>query len=358
MMFFWLGRQTEENIGVPQVPSLGPGIARPFRAPSFERLLLEGWEAAKSRSRLPVQLIFLILFFVPLSTFAQTRPSTGSSQAFDGARAYEYAREFVAIGPRWPTGPGHAKAEEFLRNHFLHDQLEQDNFTADTPIGPVPLCNFIVRFPGRKPGVIVLGTHWETNYPLRNINFVGANDGASTTGLLIAIADRLRAQTAQWRDKKLDGYSVWLVFFDGEEAIQQWSRSDSTYGSRHLAARWGRDGTLNQIKAFLLADMIGDKDLDIQHESNSTPWLVSLVAQAAKSLGDQRYFFQQSMAVEDDHLPFVERGVPSIDIIDLDYGPNNSYHHTAQDTMDKISAHSLTIDGDVFMETIRLIDQR
>ena len=151
---------------------------------------------------------------------------------------------------------------------------------------------------------------------------------------------------------------MWLVFFDGEEAFQSWSRSDSTYGSRHLAARWGRDGTLSQIKAFLLADMIGDKDLDIQRETNSTAWLVALVGQAAKKFGYQRYFFQKEMPVEDDHLAFVERGVPSIDIIDLDYGPNNSYHHTAQDTMDKISAHSLTIDGDVFMESIRLIDQR
>jgi Zn-dependent M28 family amino/carboxypeptidase len=281
-----------------------------------------------------------------------------AQQHFDGARALEYAREFVAIGPRWPTGPGHVKAEAFLRSHFqsAHDQLEEDTFTADTPIGPVPMRNYIVRYPGKKNGIIVLGTHYETNYPLRNIGFVGANDGASTTGLLMAIGDRLHAETAGGR--KLEGYSVWLVFFDGEEAINSWSRSDSTYGSRHLAARWGRDGTLSQIKAFMLADMIGDKDLDIQRESNSTGWLVLLVGQAAKKFGYERYFFQREMAVDDDHLPFVERGVPSIDVIDLDYGPNNSYHHTAQDTLDKISAKSLTIDGDVFMETIRLIDLR
>ncbi len=285
-------------------------------------------------------------------------PFAAPAQHFDGARAYEYAREFAAIGPRWPTGPGHVKAEEFLRHHFQgqQDQLEEDTFTADTPIGPVPMRNFIVRFPGSKPGVIVLGTHYETNYPLRTINFVGANDGASTTGLLMAIGDRLHEETMH--GKKLEGYSVWLVFFDGEEAIQSWSDTDSTYGSRHLAARWGRDGTLGQIKAFLLADMIGDKDLDIQRETNSTAWLVALVGQAAKKFGYERYFFQKEMAVEDDHLPFVQRGVPSIDVIDLDYGPNNSYHHTAQDTMDKISAHSLTIDGDVFLETIRLIDLR
>jgi Zn-dependent M28 family amino/carboxypeptidase len=169
--------------------------------------------------------------------------------------------------------------------------------------------------------------------------------------LLLAIADQLRGKT-------LDGYSVWLVFFDGEEAFQTWSASDSTYGSRHLAAKWGRDGTLNKIKAFMLADMIGDKDLDIQRESRSTDWLVALVRQSAHKYGYDRYFFQTEEAVDDDHLPFVQRGVPSIDVIDLDYGPNNSYHHTAQDTLDKISARSLTIDGDVFMETIRLVNQR
>jgi glutaminyl-peptide cyclotransferase len=288
-----------------------------------------------------------LLFFAPLAAQAQH---------FNGNRAYQYARDFAAIGPRWPTSQGHAKAEAFLRTHFQHDQLEEDVFTADTPIGPVNMRNFIVRFPGKKDGVIVLATHYETNYWLRNINFVGANDGAATTGLLLAIADQLRDATAN--GKKLDGYSVWLVFFDGEEAIEHWSDSDSTYGSRHLAAKWGRDGTLGRIKAFILADMIGDKDLDIQRETRSTAWLVDLVRQSAKKYGYERYFFQQEEPVDDDHMPFVKRGVPAIDIIDIDYGPNDSYHHTAQDTIDKISAHSLMIDGDVFMETIRLIDLR
>jgi glutaminyl-peptide cyclotransferase len=275
---------------------------------------------------------------------------------FNGAKALEYARQFVAIGPRWPTSQNHLKAEAFLRAHFQHDPLEEDVFTASTPIGSVAMRNFIVRFPGKKDGAIVLATHYETNYPLRNINFVGANDGGSTTGLLLAIADQLRLATAH--GKKLDGYSVWLVFFDGEEAIQSWSDSDSTYGSRHMAARWGHDGSLSKIKAFILADMIGDKDLDILQETQSTTWLVELVIKAAKKFGYERYFFKTSSAIADDHVPFVQRGVPSIDIIDLDYGPNNSYHHTAKDTMDKISANSLTIDGDVFMETIRLVNLR
>jgi Zn-dependent M28 family amino/carboxypeptidase len=284
-------------------------------------------------------------------------PLTASAQPhFNGAKALEYARQFVAIGPRWPTSQGHLKAEAFLRDHFKHDQLEEDAFTASTPIGPVPMRNFIVRFPGKKDGVIVLATHYETNYWLKNINFVGANDGGSTTGLLMAIGDQLRAQTAG--GKKLDGYSVWLLFDDGEEAIQSWTDSDSTYGTKHLAAKWYSDGTLAKIKAFILADMIGDKDLDILRDTQSTGWLVDLVRQAAAKFGYSRYFFKTSNEISDDHQPFVRRGVPSIDIIDLDYGPNNSYHHTDKDTMDKISAHSLTIDGDVFMETIRLIDLR
>ena len=331
---------------VPPVPRLwGPGKAMPG-APSMTQL----HRGMGGKPRLSIRLVVVTTFLLFAALSAPAQPH------FNGAKALEYTRQFVAIGPRWPTSQGHAKAEQFLRDQFKRDQVEEDTFTANTPIGLVPLRNFIVRFPGKKNGVIVLGTHYETNYPLKNINFVGANDGGSTTGLLLTIADQLRAEVA--RNKALDGYSVWLVFFDGEEAFQTWSASDSTYGSRHLAAKWGRDGTLSKIKAFMLADMIGDKDLDIQRESKSTGWLVDLVKQAAHKFGDDRYFFQTEEAVEDDHLPFVERGVPSIDVIDLDYGPNNAYHHTAQDTMDKISAKSLTIDGDVFLETIRLIDLR
>jgi len=321
---FW--KQVATKFRVPQVSILKPGM---------------GLRLSK--------LLLALLFLVPLSAPAQPH--------FNGAKALDYARQFVSIGPRWPTSPGHLKAEAFLRNHFQHDQVEEDAFTANTPIGAVPMRNFIVRFPGKKDGVIVLATHYETNYWLKNINFVGANDGAATTGLLMAIADQLRLQTAG--GKKLDGYSVWLLFDDGEESIQPaWTSSDSLYGTRHLAAKWGRDGTLGKIKALILADMIGDKDLDIQRETRSADWLVALVRQAAKKFGYDKYFFKQEEEIEDDHLPFVQRGVPSIDIIDLNYGPNNSYHHTDKDTLDKISAKSLTIDGDVFLETIRLVGQR
>jgi Zn-dependent M28 family amino/carboxypeptidase len=276
---------------------------------------------------------------------AENRPQ------FDGAKALAYTREYVAIGPRWIGSPGHAKAEAFLKEQFRHDQLEEDTFTTDTPAGAMTMHNFMVKFPGKKDGIIVLASHYETNYPLRNIPSVGANDGGSTTGLLIEMANYLRGRT-------LDGYSVWLVFTDGEEAIKSWSDTDSVYGSRHLAVKWQSDGTLKRIKAFILADMLGDRDLDVQRDMNSTPWLEDLIYQAASQYGWQSYFFENKTYDEDDHLPFVHRGVPCADLIDLNYGYGNSYWHTAEDTMDKLSAKSLTIAGDTILETIHLLNQR
>ena len=291
-------------------------------------------------------LLFAILFAAVAAASAQSLPQ------FDGKRALDYTRQFVAIGPRWPGSPGHVKAETFIRDHFRHDQLEEDTFSAKTSVGPETFHNFIVKFPGKKDGIIVLASHYETNYWLRNIHFVGANDGGSTTGLLIEIANDLRG-------KPNDGYSVWLVFDDGEESFQsEWNDNDALWGTRHLAEKWQADGTLKRIKAFLLADMLGDKDLDIQRDQNSTPWLEDLVYQAASQYGWQSYFFATTTTVDDDHIPFVHRGVPCADVIDIDYGYNDAYHHTAEDTMDKLSAKSLTIAGDTFLETIRLLNQR
>jgi glutaminyl-peptide cyclotransferase len=274
-----------------------------------------------------------------------------ASDHFNGQRALDYTRTFVATGPRWLGSPGHARAEALLKKEFARDRIELDSFTMSTPAGPMEMHNYIVRFPGKKDGVIVLASHYDTVYPLRDKNYVGANDGGSSTGLLLEMANHLRGRT-------LEGYSVWLVFFDGEEAIQQWSHSDSIYGSRHLAARWQTDGTLKKIKAFLLADMVGDKDLNIDRDTDSTGWLLDLIQKAATRYGYQSHFFSRHEAMEDDHLPFVQRGVPCADLIDFDYGYQNAYWHTPQDTMDKLSAHSLNIVGETFLEAIRLLNQR
>jgi glutaminyl-peptide cyclotransferase len=283
-------------------------------------------------------------------------PYLHAQTQFSGAKALEYAKQLLTCGPRFNGSAGLLCAQNYLKKQFAHDNLQADTFVASTPAGPQQMTNFIVRFPGKKDGVIVLATHYETNYPLRNTSFVGANDGAATTGLLLEIADHLRGRT-------LDGYSVWLVFFDGEEAVESWSDSDSLYGSRHLAAKWQVDGTLKKIKGFLLADMIGDRDLNVQRVTTATPSTEELVYEAAKKTGNAGHFFKQEAAEQDDHLPFVQRGVPSADVIDADYGPHDAshpdgWHHTPEDTVDKVSAKSLTISGEVFLECIRLLNAR
>jgi glutaminyl-peptide cyclotransferase len=275
----------------------------------------------------------------------------GYAQAFNAARAMQYTRDVVAFGPRPIGSANHKKLENYILNHLKNDSVEDDAFTAETPEGKFPVRNMIAKFPGTRDGIIVIAGHYDTNYPLRNTGYVGANDGGSSTAILLELAN-------QFRGKKRDGYSVWLLWTDGEEAVKAWSATDSLYGVRHLAEKWQQDGTLKNIKAFLLADMIADADLNVDRDANSTPWLEDLVYEAASKLGYQSHFFRRTIPLEDDHLPFVERGVPSADLIDLDYGYGNVFHHTAQDTLDKLSAKSMEIVGSVILETVRMLDRK
>ena len=274
-----------------------------------------------------------------------------SAPTVNSARAMQYIKEIVAFGPRPIGSANHKKLEQYIVSHLKGDHVEDDSFTADTPEGKFPVRNIIAKFPGKKDGVIVIAGHYDTNYPLRNTGYVGANDGGSSTAILLEIANQLRG-------RKGHGYSVWLLWTDGEEAVKQWSDTDSLYGVRRLAEKWQNDGTLKKIKAFLLADMIGDADLNIEREQNSTPWLEDLVLQAATRLGYQSHFYARTLAIDDDHLPFVRRGVPCADLIDLDYGYGNVFHHTPQDTVDKLSPKSLEIVGNVILQTVWMLDKK
>jgi glutaminyl-peptide cyclotransferase len=277
-----------------------------------------------------------------------------------GAEVMRLTQAYVNAAPkRYVGSPGHAAAEAFIKDQFKPEVAKgnfvDDKFTARTPIGPLTMHNLIVKFPGKKDGIIVLASHYETNYWLKDIHFVGANDGACTTALLIALGQYYREHPPQ-------GYSVWLLFTDGEESINKdWTDSDSLYGTRHIAAKWSGDGTLGHIKAFVLADMIGWKNLNIDKESNSTPWLLDLEAKAGKDTGHSKYLFKDSQAIQDDHLPFVQRGVPSLDVIDFQYGTAadpEAFHHTDRDTMDKLSVASLQVAADMFLDLVKLINER
>jgi glutaminyl-peptide cyclotransferase len=278
---------------------------------------------------------------------ARPSPTPGGALRVNAERAMQYVREVVAFGPRPVGSAAHQKLQQYLREQLRGVELQEDAFTASTPAGRFPMRNFIAKFPGSKDGIIVVAGHYDTNYPLKN--YVGANDGGSSTGLLLELARVLRGAPR-------NGHSVWLVWFDGEEAIREWSDKDSLYGSRHLAETWEREGTLKKIRAFLLLDMIGDADLNIMREMNSTPWLLDVVYKAASQLGTESHFFASENYIEDDHLPFARRGVPVADLIDLSYGPGNAWHHTSNDTLDKVSPGSLEIVGNTVLQTIHLLE--
>ncbi|HWY49417.1 MAG TPA: M28 family peptidase [Bryobacteraceae bacterium] len=277
--------------------------------------------------------------------------ASGPAPNINSERAMQYVKDVVAFGARPIGSANHKKLEDYITSHLKGDQVEVDAFDADTPAGKMPVRNIIAKYPGSKDGVIVIAGHYDTNYPLRDTNYVGANDGGSSTAILLELANQLRG-------KRRDGYSVWLVFTDGEEAVKDWTDKDSLYGTKHLAERWQKDGTNKKIKGFLLADMIGDADLNIDRDQNSTPWLEDMVYQAASKLGYQSHFFARTIVIDDDHKPFVALGVPCADLIDFDYGYGNVFHHTPQDTVDKLSPKSLQISGDVILETVWMLDAR
>jgi len=277
-------------------------------------------------------------------------PDSSPPPSIDANRAWQYVKDVVKFGERPIGSANHKKLEDYILEHLKGDEVESDTFTADTVEGKFPVHNIIAKYPGAKDGIIVIAGHYDTNYWLRGTGYVGANDGGSTTAILLEFANQLRG-------KKRDGYSVWLLWTDAEEAVRTWSDTDSLYGTRHLAARWQQDGTAKKIKAFLLTDMIGDADLDIDRDDNSTPWLENVVYEAATRLGYQSHFFARENAIDDDHRPFMKIGVPCADIIDIDYGYNDAYHHTPQDTIDKLSPKSIEIVGSVILETMRILDK-
>jgi glutaminyl-peptide cyclotransferase len=298
----------------------------------------------------------------PLQTPAATTPNLNAADfdppagapaapKVDGKRAMQYTEDIVKFGPRPIGSDTHRKVEDYIKSKLQGAQIEEDKFTVDTAAGNFPMNNIIAKYPGKKDGIIVLASHYDTNYPLRNENFVGANDGACTSALLIEIGNQLKAHPPQ-------GYSVWLLFTDGEEATVQWSDKDSVYGSKHLASKWAQDGTAKKIKGFILLDMIGDKDLNVDRDTNSTPWLQEVVGRAAQRMGTQQYFFKRDQPMDDDHLPYKNVGIPVVDLIDFSYGFDNLYHHSTEDTLDKLSPQSLQIVGDTVMETIRAVNTK
>jgi hypothetical protein len=307
-----------------------------------------------SQSRRPFMRISLwgILLVAILSMACASLPNVLSSTApFSAERAMEHVRAQVALGPRPPGSDAHRECRQYITRHLesYGYQVEDDSFTATTPYGPIEMHNLIAGKGPIQGNFIALASHFDTKL-MEGIEFVGANDSGSSTGLLLELARVLSNHEGPV------GYR--FVFFDGEEAFVQWSTFDSTYGSRHLSRRWRREGIADKLRALILLDMVGDKDLDILKDSNSTRWLSDLFQKTAGEIDLQNIYAPLGMAVEDDHIPFVDIGIPSVDLIDLNYGPGNSYWHTQEDTLDKITVESLEKVGRLVLATLPKLQDR
>jgi len=282
---------------------------------------------------------------VAVQTQAKTSP-------FNADRAFADLRTMVAFGPRPAASEALAKTRAYIVSELgkvgLKAQL--DEFEALTPRGRKKMINIRASRVGPRPESIALVGHYDTKI-FENFSFVGANDGGSSAAWVLEMARATEGLKLQ--------HTLEFVFFDGEEAVLDWTDDDSVYGSRHDVDRRNKSGTLRQLKALILVDMIGDKNLNIAREENSTPWLVSAIWDTARSLGRTREFVNASHTIADDHIPFKSAGIPVVDLIDFEY-PDQShrYWHQSGDTLDKTSAQSLKTVGDVVYFSLPEIDRR
>ena len=285
-------------------------------------------------------------------------PPASQTGGFDGAKAYDQVVKLVSFGPRPPDSDAIRATQAYIRAQLqgFGCAVDEDAFHAQTPIGSLAMKNIVAKIPGTGQGIILLLTHYDT---LRLDNFVGADDGGSSTGLMLEMA-RLMCGA-----KKPQPNAIWIAFLDGEEAqvvqngVAQWTATDSVYGSRELSARLAVSGDLKRVHAVILADMIGQKDIHLKRDAGSTKWLVDLVWKTGARLGYGDIFVSDGTGpISDDHDPFTRRGVPAVDILDFDDYSQEGYWHTPQDTLDKLSPRNMAIVGHVILESVSALQEK
>ena len=272
-----------------------------------------------------------------------SQPDPPKASDFSAARAFEHMKVMCELGPRPSGSAAIGKAQDYIQKELKSYGLKvvEDPFIAKTPRGTVPMKNIIAELPGEKPEMVLITGHYDTK---RQAGFIGANDGASSAAAVL--------ETARVLAKTRPEYTLWFVFFDGEEAVVEWEGTDNTYGSRRLVSEMQSDGSLSRVRAMILYDMIGDKDLDLKRDAESSAWLVDSIWNTARRIGSAKFFLANETAVEDDHVPFRNEGISAVDLIDFNYGPNHEYWHSSQDTLDKVSGESVKIVGDVVLSSL------
>jgi glutaminyl-peptide cyclotransferase len=298
--------------------------------------------------RVSVTLAMLVVLGCSASSQAPTASGSSTQAArFDSARAWKHLEDQVAIGPRVAGTAANAQTRQYLIKTLAQSGIKaaEQPFETDTPIGRVKMANVIATLPGERPERIVIASHFDTKL-FKELRFVGASDGASSTAALLELGRVLK--------DKPRPFTIELLFLDGEEAFVEWSGNDHTYGSRYYVQNAQKAGTLKSLRALILLDMIGDRDLNLRREANSTRWLTDVIWNTAARLGYGRHFLPEETPIEDDHMEFLAAGVQAVDLIDLD----DPAWHTAQDTIDNVSAKSLQIVGDVVLAALPEIEQR
>ena len=268
--------------------------------------------------------------------------------AFDSSRAYEHLRQIVNIGPRPAGSPGIARSRAYITEQLKAAgvAVAEQSFVARTPIGDIAMVNLVATIPGARKERIAIAGHYDTKL-FREFRFVGANDGGSSTAFLIELARVMKGRA--------NPFTVELIFFDGEEAtLRDWGPGDHTYGSQHYVDQARKAGTLAGLKALILVDMIGERSQQFMREARSTRWLTDVIWSTAQKMGHRTIFVNAETPIEDDHVPFLDAGVPAVDIIDLDYAA----WHTPADTLEQVSARSLQVVGDVVLASLPAIEAR
>jgi hypothetical protein len=268
-------------------------------------------------------------------------PAPEKTGGFDGKRAFADVAKQVDFGPHPAGSQAIAQVQDYILSELSSAgcTTDVDAFTAQTPAGEVAMKNILAKVPGERPGIILLATHYDTK---RLENFVGADDGGSSTAVMLEVARNLCGQHGR--------YQVWIAFLDGEEAVNpEWKDPDNRYGSRQMAAKLNMSGDLKNVRAFILADIVGSRELRIKRDANSDKALTDMLWSTANRLGYSGVFVNMPTAIDDDHQSFSTRGVKTVDIIDLEI----PYWHTPQDTLDKISSKSLAVVGHVILGSVK-----
>lgn len=327
----------------------GASARRPVGLNLYQALV-----GALRRLPLSVALLFLAgLFFLGCAKEAP-RTIPDLSAQFNATNAFRHVEALVAIGPRHAGSTGVEKAKSYIEEQLKSFGLDVEFqvFEDDTPRGKVKFTNLIAHPRARSKEWILLGSHYDTKW-IEGIHFVGANDSGSSTGVLLELARVLADHPMK--------PSPCFVFFDGEESFGEWSETNGLYGSRYMVRAWKQRGDLQRVRALILADLVGDKDLHINVPPHSTAWLVKAIFEASTELGYRNHFGYHENDVLDDHVPFLQAGVPAIDLIDFEFGSApglNDYWHTEHDTLDKLSPRSLEIVGRTILRALPKVVER